>query len=44
MEKMEVKTSIFFSLLPFFTDLSAGLAKASYEGKYIYILYNLLYM
>ena len=34
----------FLSLLPFFTDLSAGLAKASHEGKYIYILYNLLYM
>ena len=34
----------FFSLLPFFTDLSAGLAEASHEGKYIYFLYNLLYM
>ena len=34
----------FLSLLPFFTDLSAGLAKASHEGKYIHFLYNLLYI
>lgn len=34
----------FLSLLPFFTDLSAGLAKANHEGKYIYFLYNLLYI